>query len=254
MSGYSGADKGSMGFARYSIGVVTAALALAWAPLAHAGGQVTPFEDETVATAAPAFVVELGGDDVNARIDVTTEDGAPAGSCVPSPTSCTLSTPLANGSYLWTLVFQNRRCDGYMGEICDLVDRTAGPRRFDVAVPRIEPRALVLDRSIGAAHLGMSAGDAVAMYGDPLRARGATQIFSIEGGVLELTFAGGRVTAISTTSGYYRTAAGLGVGMKAPRGWRRVGRELVSGRTRLTVVNGRIVRVTVSSVVARSRR
>lgn len=242
-----------MGVVRLSRGAVAVALALAWAPLAHAGGQTAPHDDETVTTATPTFSVELGAEDLNARIDVTTEDGAPVGSCVPSPNACSLSAPLANGSYLWTLHFQNRRCDGYLGEICDLVDRTAGPRRLEVAVRRVEPRTLVLDRSIGAARLGMSADEAVALYGEPLRVRGATQVFPVEGGALEITFAGGRATALSTTSAYYRTPAGLGVGMKAPRGWSQVGRELVRGRTRLTVAGGRIVRVTVSSVVVRAR-
>jgi hypothetical protein len=100
----------------------------------------------------------------------------------------------------------------------------------------------------------MPADEAVALYGEPVRVRGATQIFSIEGGVIELTFAGGRVTAISTTSRYYRTSTGLGVGLKAPRGWRQVGRDLVRGRTRLTVAGGRVVRVTMSSGVAAARR
>jgi hypothetical protein len=50
---------------------------------------------------------------------------------------------------------------------------------------------------------------------------------------------------ISTTSRYYRSSAGVGVGAKAPVGWKRVGAELVRGSTRLTVVRGRVVRVTV---------
>lgn len=243
-----------MGVVRFSPGVVAAALALAWAPLAHAGGQTAPLDDETVTTATPTFAVVLGPDDVNPRVDVTTEDGAPVASCVPAPTTCSLAAPLANGSYLWTLHFQNRRCDGYMGEICDFVDRTAGPRRLEVAVRRVEPRTLVLDRSIGAARLGMSVDEAAALYGEPVRVRGATRVFSIEGGALEITFAAGRATALSTTSAYYRTSTGLGVGMTAPRGWRRLGRDLVRGRTRLTVAGGRVVRVTVSSVAVRARR
>jgi hypothetical protein len=243
-----------MGLARLTSAVVVLVLALAWPPLANAGGQSAPLDEETLTTATPTFVVDLSTDDVNPRIDVTTEDGVLVGSCVPAPTECFLSAPLANGSYSWTLFFQNRRCDGYMGEICDLVERVAGPRRLEVAVPRIEPRVLVLDRAIGAARLGMASDEAHALYGEPLRTRGATEVFSISGGILEITFTAGRATAVSTTSRYYRTSAGLGVGAKAPRGWRQVGRDLVRGRTRVTIANGRIVRVTVTSALVPARR
>ena len=232
---------------RFTLGVLGSALALGWAPLAHAGGQVTPHEDEAFATAAPVFAVELLADDVNARVEVTTEDGVLVGACVPAPASCSLAAPLANGAYFWTLHFQNRFCDGYQGEICELVDRSAGPRRFEVAVPRTEPRALVPGRAIGAARLGMTLADAHALYGEPVRARGATESFTVPGGLLELTFTAGRASVLATTSRYYRSPAGLGVGTAPPRGWKRVGRELVLGKTRLLVVAGRVARVTVLS-------
>ena len=238
-----------MRIAGVTAGVV---LALMGAPLAHAGGQATPLDDDILTTAAPVFSVELAPDDVNAWVEVTSEDGALVGTCTPAPVSCTLAAPLANGAYSWTLSFQNPFCDGYIGEICGLVEREAGPRRFSVAVPRVEPRTLVLGRSIGAAALGMSQDAIHSLYGEPLRTRPAGDVFAVEGGVLEVAYAAGRVSALATTSAYYRTAEGIGVGTRAPRGWARAGRELVRGRTRLVLAGTRVTRIIVSA--ARSRR
>jgi hypothetical protein len=218
--------------ARASLVLVAAAAALAVAPAAWAGSQLRPEQDDVVATATPEFAIDLAADDVGATVEVTTEDGTPVGSCVPAPLVCTLPAPLADGSYLWTLRFQNPFCDGYAGEICGLLDRIAGPRRFEVAVPRAEPALIVFGRSIGAARLGATRDELHALYGEPVRTRGATETWIVQDGALEVAFAKDRAVSVSTTSAYYRGAAGIGVGARV--------------KTRLTVAGGRVVRVTIT--------
>lgn len=237
--------------ARTALPLLLVIAALATGAGAHAGGQAGPAEDEVVRRATPVFTVVLAADDLSPRVDVQTEDGRAVGSCVPAPTSCSLATPLANGVYLWSLHYQNRFCDGYQGEICSLVDRVAGPTRFEVAVPRVEPRTIVLGRSIGAAELGMSRARIGDLYGEPLRSAPAVETFAVEGGTLTVTYGGDRVRGLATTSARYRTATGLGVGAKAPSAWTKAGRELVRGSTRLLVAGGRVARVAIAVPAAR---
>jgi hypothetical protein len=226
--------------------LVAAVAALAVSPAAWAGSQLRPEHDDVVAVATPAFAVELAADDLDARIDVTTEDGAPVGSCTPAPAACVLPAPLANGAYLWTLHFRNSFCDGFAGELCGTVERLAGPRRLVVEVPRPEPATIVLGRSIGAARLGMSRADLRALYGAPLQVRGAVERYAAPGGALAVSFVKGRARSISTTSAYYRLPGGLTVGARAPAGWLRTPSGLSRSATALAVARGRIVRITIA--------
>jgi hypothetical protein len=93
--------------------------------------------------------------------------------------------------------------------------RDAGALQRDTAV-------LVLGRAIGSASIGMSREQVQRAYGQPRRtsqaklgankAPGLIDTFNVPGGKLLVTTVGGRVVGLSTSSQYYTTPTGLGVG------------------------------------------
>lgn len=267
---------------RKSAAAVTAALSLVVAPAALAGELAAPADDATVATAAPLFLVGLADGEVHARVDVASDEAMhdPVGSCVPvsgpEGTGCRLAVPLAAGDYYWQLSADTAICDGDAGQYCSFVTRLAGPALLHVAAavesvppapaapaptaPAVSP-LIVPGRSIGGVALGMSESQAAGLAGRPEalrapagRASGTLRRLRTRGGTLDVVLRAGRVAAVATTSPWYRTAAGLRVGVRpsAPRSYRRCGGALAAAapgaRTVLVLRRGSIVAIRVESV------
>jgi hypothetical protein len=103
-----------------------------------------------------------------------------------------------------------------------------------VAVTTIQDTpALVIHKSIGDVRLGMSRSEVVAAYGSgrtvrwphyfPVGVKYHGKVlyrttYWIHGGKLIVSYVEGRVKMIETTSRYYRTRSGVGVGTRIPRG------------------------------------
>ena len=92
---------------------------------------------------------------------------------------------------------------------------SSGP---EASVTKQEPVAIVVGHAIGHARIGMSEAALVRAYGAPSRrapyrdGNGAFLVFRVHGAELRAAVFAGRVTSIETTSSYYRTATGVGVG------------------------------------------
>jgi prepilin-type processing-associated H-X9-DG protein len=139
-----------------------------------------------------------------------------------------------------------------------------------VAVTSVQDTpSLVIHKSIGEVRLGMARSDVQAAYGSG-RTRRFRNYFPVgtkyhgkvlyrttywvHGGKLTVSYVDGRVKMIETTSRYYRTTSGVGVGTHIPRGpchrdeyggchyrWRgfeydECGGAWLSGTTRLTSI------------------
>ena len=111
---------------------------------------------------------------------------------------------------------------------CSEGNRASAPKRAAQDSPR-----LVFNRSIGDVRVSMSRADVELRYGRPAREqvlRGffpvgtryqgkelVRAVYRLHGGVLEAEYVGGNVKTIRTTSAYYRTVSGIGVGAHVPR-------------------------------------
>lgn len=112
------------------------------------------------------------------------------------------------------------------------IDGDARPfrTRADAGADQREPAALVLGRGIGLVELGMNRSQVERSYGAnrvrfvrARRRRVGIASYARSGGRLSVTYSGDRVVGVATTSAYYSTAGGLGVGAEleatARRGW-----------------------------------
>ena len=98
--------------------------------------------------------------------------------------------------------------------------------RPDVGASQRESASIVFGRSIGNVVLGGRKTDVVGFYGRPPRDVGASNhgrqvvraSYGIHRGRLIVTYAGDRVVGVSTSSPFYSTGKGLGVGVELPRG------------------------------------
>jgi hypothetical protein len=91
--------------------------------------------------------------------------------------------------------------------------------RADAGADQLEPALLVLGRRIGMAKIGMSRSQVERAYGTKrVRSlRGGPRRLGVAsyargGGRLSVSYSGDRVVGLATTSGYYATSNGLGVG------------------------------------------
>jgi hypothetical protein len=162
-------------------------------------------------------------------------------------------------------------CVGRLTPLCFDINGALRPKsmRPDVGAYQAETAAIAR-RSIGRARLGGSKGSIEQFYGrtrtvrskrpffDLLDVRGAfIASYHLHGGLLRVSYVQSRVVAISTTSRYYTTIGGLGVGAPVSRakigrsGWRRCGENFLRRRggtaTAVRVARGRIIAVTLSA-------
>jgi hypothetical protein len=85
-----------------------------------------------------------------------------------------------------------------------------------------EPASIVARRSIGVVRLGMSRSSLLGFYGSPAARRpskarlGRIETYRVHGGALLIGYHINRVVLVATTSRYYTTPAGLGVGSTVP--------------------------------------
>jgi hypothetical protein len=86
--------------------------------------------------------------------------------------------------------------------------------RPDAGADQRDPASIVPGKSIGAIKLGDSDEQVSAFYGPGRRGARETVSYTLHGGKLTATYANGRVVRVATTSRFYTTAAGLGVGSK----------------------------------------
>ncbi len=161
-------------------------------------------------------------------------------------------------------------CIGDLAPLCRDIRGVLRPIRMapDVGAFQSESAA-ISPRGVGFARLGTSRTSIERIYGlnrTVTSRRPLFGTFDIPGvltatyrgrrGLLKVSYDGGTTVAVSTTSPYYTTPGGLGVGasaadaMLARRGWRECGRGLVRRRygiaTAIHVVRGRVVALTVS--------
>jgi hypothetical protein len=223
-----------------------ALLALAVGPSASAGNVVSPVDSETIPS-TPFFTVTLASGEVHARVEVARDEAMRqvVGTCVPAAQAqglgCRLAQPLAQGEHYWRLVYETPFCDGDAGQYCSYDTSIAGPLRVEVRgsagtavtpviidpVPSgpVDPPLIRPGRSIGGVALGMNEAEVRAAYGDPsaparsIAARDrAAAAYAVHGGRLDVVYRDGVVVAISTTSRYYRTVSGVGVGTRPASG------------------------------------
>jgi hypothetical protein len=86
--------------------------------------------------------------------------------------------------------------------------------RPDAGADQRDPASVVAGKSIGAIRLGDSQAQVSAFYGPGRAGARNTVSYKLHGGWLTAAYAGGRVVRVATTSRFYTTAAGLGVGSK----------------------------------------
>jgi hypothetical protein len=98
--------------------------------------------------------------------------------------------------------------------------------RPDAGASQRESADLMVGKSIGSARLGEAKADIVKFYGAPRRTsgyrgpgpRGVLATYGVRGGTLTILYdAKGRVAGLGTTSSYYSTRSGDGVGVRASR-------------------------------------
>jgi hypothetical protein len=162
-------------------------------------------------------------------------------------------------------------CTGNLTPLCYDIGGRLRPQRMapDAGAYQAETAAITA-RTIGRVGLGDSQERIEQAYGRgrtstarrPLFGvfdlRGlATSTYRIHRGLLDVSYAGGKVVAISTTSRYYTTIGGLGPGAQADpsklmgSGWRACGRALVRRRsgvaTAVALSRGLVTAVTVTA-------
>ena len=101
---------------------------------------------------------------------------------------------------------------------------TPSPAKQSQGTAVHDPPTIVPGRSIGAVRLGMSEADVVKALGKPPAQRewtsrgktGITSTYGLHGAIYRVSYYEGKVVLVSTGSTYYKTAAGLGVGTRAP--------------------------------------
>jgi hypothetical protein len=110
------------------------------------------------------------------------------------------------------------------------IDRDARPRRMapDAGADQRESALIVPGRSLGEVRLGTSREQVEAVYGRGRVTRGSGSAreltlisYRLHGGRLWVAFAGTRAVGAGTTSPYYSTPEGLGVGVQVPNGLRK---------------------------------
>jgi hypothetical protein len=167
----------------------------------------------------------------------------------------------------------SRLCVGALTSLCRDIHGALRPLRmgWDVGAYQLE-NAAVGRKAIGHARLAASRASIERFYGrkSALRTHGpllgvsagrrlVTATYRRHGGVLEVGYASGRVVAVATTSRYYTTPSGLGVGAEtsgaklALHGWRRCGRSFARVRSGVATVV-RLSSVHVSAIAVAQRQ
>jgi hypothetical protein len=86
--------------------------------------------------------------------------------------------------------------------------------RPDAGADQRDPASIMPGRSIGAIRLGDTETQVSSFYGAGRPGPQGTVSYKLHGGRLTAAFAGGRVVRVATTSRFYTTVSGLGVGSK----------------------------------------
>src|SRR5207249_1672938 len=103
------------------------------------------------------------------------------------------------------------------------IDGKKRPVNFpaDAGASQWDPAVMVLGRSIGMVRIGETQDEVTAFYGPPRssKAKGALTLatYALHGAYLTVSYAGGEVVGIGTTTPYYATVKGYAVGSPAPK-------------------------------------
>ena len=86
--------------------------------------------------------------------------------------------------------------------------------RPDAGADQRDPASIVAGKAIGAIHIGDSESEVKGFYGRPRSTSAGRSTYRVHRGTIWARYANDRVVAVGTTSRYYTTAAGVGVGSR----------------------------------------